>query len=176
MRMQPCLGRIPSISRLAPIVAILALLVASGCNGLSAFGGSSLQLNITEVQSRDLQIRLSGTEAEARLVELTSSGETVVGEGTATINRYVLQQVRFGQGRAEGLFLCAKPCSRPTEAFLVAYSPDQLFVSDGELRLQFRIEPSSGIAEELTHIISPGMLPDLWQQPIIEIPPAGRRP
>jgi len=170
------LGGLPSISGIVPVVAVLALLFAAGCNGLSAFGGSSLQLNITDVQSRDLRIRLSGPDADARLVEITSSGETVLGEGTVTIERYVLQQVHFGQSRVGGLFLCAKPCRRPTEAFLVAYSPDQLFVSDGELRLQFRVEPSVGIAEELTHIISPGMLPDLWRQPVIEISPGGSRP
>jgi hypothetical protein len=152
-----------------PVVAVLTLLIAAGCNGLSAFGGSSLQLNITDVQSRDLQIRLSGPDADASLVELSSSGETVLGQGTVTIERYVLQQVSFGQSRVGGLFLCAKPCSRPTEAFLVAFSADQLFAATGELRLQFRVEPSTGIAEELTHIISPGMLPDLWRQPVIEI-------
>lgn len=170
------LGWLPSISGILCVVAVLALLVAAGCNGMSAFGGSSLQLNITDVQSRDLQIRLSGPDAEARLLEITSSGEMDLGQGTLTIDRYVLQQVSFGQGRAGGLFLCAKPCSRPTEAFLVAYSPEQLFVADGELRLQFRIEPSSGIAEELTHIISPAMLPDLWRQPLVELPSGGRRP
>jgi hypothetical protein len=170
------MGWLPSTSGFVPVVAVLALLVAAGCNGLSAFGGSSLQLNITDVQSRDLQIRLSGPDADARLVELNSSGETVLGQGAVTIERYVLQRVRFGQSRVAGLFLCAKPCSRPTEAFLVAFSPDQLFTSDGELRLQFRVEPSSGIEEELTHIISPGMLPDLWRQPVIEIPSGNRRP
>ena len=170
------LGWLPSISRTLSVVAVLALLVAAGCNGLSAFGGSSLQLNITDVQSRDLQIRLSGPDAEARLFEITSSGETELGQGTLTIDRYVLQRVSFGRGQAGGLFLCAKPCSRPTEAFLVAYSPEQLFVASGELRLQFRIEPSSGVAEELTHIISPGTLPDLWRQPLIEIPAGGSHP
>ena len=170
------LGWLPSISGILPLVAVLALLVAAGCSGLTALGGSSLQLNITDVQSRDLRIRLSSPVSGASLVEVASSGETVLGQGTFTIDRYVLQQVHFGQGRAEGLFLCAKPCSRPTEAFLVAYSPEQLFVSDGELRLQFRVEPSSGIVEELTHIISPGMLPELWRQPIIEITSGGSRP
>jgi len=170
------LGWLPSISWIVPVVMVLALLVTAGCNGLSAFGGSALQLNITDVQSRDLRIRLSGPDADARLVELTSSGERVLGQGTVTIERYVLQRVSFGQGRVGGLFLCAKPCSRPTEAFLVAYSPDQLFVADGELRLQFRVEPSSGITEELTHIISPGMLSDLWRQPLIEIPSGGSHP
>jgi hypothetical protein len=170
------LGWLSSISGIVPVVAVSALLVAAGCNGLSAFGGSSLQLNITDVQSRDLRIRLSGPDADARLLELTSSGETSLGQGMVSIERYVLQQVSFGQSRVRGLFLCAKPCSRPTEAFLVAFSQDQLFDAAGELRLQFRVEPSSGIAEELTHIISPGMLPDLWRQPLIEIPSEGRRP
>jgi hypothetical protein len=158
------------------LIAVSGLLVAAGCSGLSAFGGSSLQLNITDVQSRDLQIRLSGPDADANLVELNSSGESELGQGTVTIDRYVLQQVSFGQSRVGGLFLCAKPCSRPTEAFLVAFSPDQLFVAAGELRLQFRVEPSTGIAEELTHIISPGMLPDLWRQPVIEIGSGGNHP
>ena len=170
------LGWPPSISGILPVVAVLALSVAAGCNGMSAFGGSSLQLNITDVQSRDLLIRVSGPSADARLVEISSSTETVLGEGTFTVQRYVMQRVRFGQSRAEGLFLCAKPCSRPTEAFLVAYSPDQVFVAAGELRLRFRVEPSSGIAEELTHIISPEMLDDLWRQPLIEIASGGSRP
>jgi hypothetical protein len=136
---------------------------------MAAFGGSSLQLNVTDVQARDLEIRLIGADEGSRLIEITSSGETVLGQGTFTIERYVLQQVRFGQGRVGGIFLCAKPCSRPTETFLVAYSPDQLFISSGELRLQFRVEPPSGIAEELTHIIGPEMLSDLWAQPVIEV-------
>jgi hypothetical protein len=140
---------------------------------MSAFGGSSLQLNVTDVQARDLQIRLSAPSADAQLLEITSTGETVLGEGSSSIDRYVLQQVRFGQGRASGLFLCAKPCSRPTETFLVAYSEDQLFISTGELRLRFRVEPTEGIAEELTHIIGPEMLPDLWTQPVIEITSGG---
>jgi hypothetical protein len=156
-----------------PLLPIVAVLAVAGCNGMSAFGGSSLQLNVTDVQARDLEIRLTGADDESRLIEITSSGETVLGQGTFTIERYVLQQVRFGQGRVGGLFLCAKPCSRPTENFLVAYSPDQLFVSSGELRLQFRVEPAAGIAEEITHIIGPEMLSDLWNQPVIEVSSGG---
>ena len=170
------LGWLPAFLRTVPVVALLALFGTTACSGLAPFGGSSLQLNATDVQSRDLRIRLSGPDTDARLLEITSSGETALGQGTATIDRYVLRQVSFGQGQAEGLFLCAKPCSRPTETFLVAYSPDQLFVSTGELRLEFRVELPSGIVEEHTHIIRPEMLPELWQQPVVELTPGGSGP
>ena len=154
------------------LALLLAVGFSAGCS-MAGFGGG-LQLNITDLQSRDLRIRVAGPGSDARLLELDDDVETEIGQGSAEIDRYVLQRATFGDGVATGLFLCAKPCQRPLEAYLVAYSPDQLFAADGELRLRFRIEPTNGVSEEISRIVTAEMLPELWQRPVVEVDARGQ--
>ena len=149
------------------LALLLVAGLAAGC-GMAGFGGA-LQLNITDLQSRDLTIRVVGPASDTRLVEIDNDTDTEIGRGRAEIDRYVIQRATFGRGVAVGLFLCAKPCTAPLDAYLVAYSPDQLFAADGELQLRFRIEPTDGVVEEISRTISAEELPSLWQQPIVEI-------
>lgn len=152
-----------------PRVPALLLITAlsAGCS-IAGFGGA-LQLNITDLQSRDLTIRVVGSTGDARLVEINNDAESEIGRGTAEIDRYVLQRATFGRGAAVGFFLCPKPCPAPLDAFLAAYSPDQLFAPTGELQLRFRIEPSDGVTAEISHTITAEMLPSLWQEPVVEV-------
>lgn len=154
--------------QLAAVVAAIAWM-ATGCEMAPFGGGGSLQLNVTDVQTRALSVRVNAADREARILEVGLTEETELGQGSATVDRYVLQRVTFGPQLAVGLFLCAKPCSRPTEDYLVAYSPDQLFSADGELRLQFRVVHSGDASEELSRIIGPQSLLDLWRQPVVAI-------
>lgn len=146
------------------LVLVLVALVA-GCS-MAGFG-SSLELNITDLQTRRLTIRVQAPEG-ARIVETRTSGEVELGTGSATIERYVLQRATFGRGVATGLFLCEAECTRPLETFVVANSTEQLFSPTGELRLQFRIETDSG-PEELSRIVTPGMLEELWTEPELQV-------
>ncbi|MFQ5742062.1 MAG: hypothetical protein ACE5HV_00575 [Acidobacteriota bacterium] len=147
----------------------LVACLAAACSGFSPLSGGSLQLNTTDVQSRAISIHVRAGESSAQLLEIGAAQEVEVGQGTATIDRYLLQRVTFGQTLAAGLFLCKKPCTHPTADYLVAYSPDQLFAPDGELRLRFRVVHADGPSEEISRIINPEMLPQLWRQPLIEI-------
>ena len=147
-------------------VLLIALTVSTAC-AIAGFGGS-LELNVTDMQSRELTIRVRGTDAEARVAEIDANGANELGTGSVEINRYVLQRATFGSSSVVGLFLCSKPCPDPLSAYLVAYSPDQLFTADGELQLQFRIISGQGMAEEITRVITAEMLPNLWRNPTIE--------
>ena len=154
--------------RAAPLLCI-ALMFSTACS-IAGFGGS-LQLNVTNMQSRELTIHVRGTDAEARVVEIDANGENELGTGSVEINRYVLQRATFGSSSVVGLFLCAKPCPNPLSSYVVAYSPDQLFTSDGELQLVFRIVSAQGMAEEFSRVITAEMLPNLWRNPTIETGP-----
>lgn len=147
----------------------LGALVAVGLLGGCAMAGlgSGLELNVTDLQTRQLTIRVE-VPAGARILETRTGGEVELGTGSATIERYVLQRATFGRDLATGLFLCESQCTRPLETFLVASSADQLFAPSGELRLQFRIETANG-SEELSRIVTPGMLEDLWSDPELQV-------
>lgn len=125
-------------------------------------------MNVTDLQSRALNVRVSAQADDSRLIELDSAGDIELGTGSALIERYVLQRATFGRGVAVGFFLCTKPCTDPLGSFLVAYSPDQLFAANGQLDLRFRIVSASGAAAEITRVISAEMLPGLWENPTIE--------
>ena len=154
--------------RAAPVLFI-ALMVSTAC-AIAGFGGS-LQLNVTDMQSRELMIRVRATDAEAQVAEIDANGATDLGTGSVEINRYVLQRATFGSSSVVGLFLCSKPCPDPLSSYLVAYWPDQLFTADGELQLHFRITSGQGMAEEITRVITVEMLPSLWRNPTIETGP-----
>ena len=158
------------------LIALFALslfsVAAAGC-GMAGFGGA-LTLNITDQQTRTLTIEVDGGSSDARLLEITSSGEIEIGTGSATIDRYVLQRATFGQGVAVGYFLCPKPCTDPLSSYLVAYSPDQIFNADGRLELRFRIASSDGSSQDLTRLVNGEMLPALWSEPRIAAGPSGR--
>ena len=154
--------------------AVTALAVAFACSGCAMAGfGGALQLNVTDEQIRPLTIEVEGGAPDARLIEIGTNGEVELGSGTARIERYVIHRATFGRGPAVGFFLCPKPCSDPLSAYLVAYSPDQLFNPDGALQLRFRIV-SAGGTQELTRSINPEMLPDLWQSPTLVAGPPSR--
>lgn len=149
------------------LLLLAAMLAATAC-GVAGFGGS-LQLNITDLQSRELSVLVRGPAADARLVEIVNNVDHELGTGSARIDRYLLQRATFGRGVAVALFLCPKPCRQPIDSYLVAYSPDQIFTADGELQLHFRIEPTSGVVEEISRTITAEMLPALWERPVVEI-------
>lgn len=150
---------------LVPTAALVGIL--AGC-AMAGFG-SSLELNITDLQTRRLTIRVQGPSG-ARIVEARTDGEVELGTGSATIERYVLQRATFGRDVATGFFLCEAECTRPLETFLVASSTEQLFAPAGELRLQFRIETEDG-PEEFSRIVTPGMLERLWNDPQLQVGP-----
>lgn len=151
----------------APIllVAILSM-AASGC-GMAGFGGA-LQLNITNRQTRQLTIEIDGGSADARVFEIETDGEVELGRGSVRIDRYLLHRATFGNGVAAAYFLCAKPCNDPLNDYLVAYSPDQIFIADGKLELRFRILSEDGISEDIRRTVNAEALPALWQDPRIE--------
>ena len=151
--------------RAVPALCI-ALVVSTGC-AIAGFG-ASLRLNVTDMQSREVTIRVRGTDADSSVAEIDANGVNELGTGRVEINRYVLQRATFGSSSSAGLFLCSKPCPDPVSSYLVAYSPDQLFTAEGELLLQFRIISGEGMAEEITRVITAEMLPNLWRNPIIE--------
>ena len=150
--------------RLLSLMVILGTASACGMAGL----GGSLQLNITDRQTRELTINVDGGAAGAQLLEIAAAGDVVLGTGTARIDRYVLHRATFGSGVAVAYFLCPKPCTDPLRTYLVAYSPDQLFNPDGRLELRFRVVLEGGRSEEMTRLITAEMLPSLWQNPTIE--------
>lgn len=146
----------------APLLGVLlaaTTMTFAGACALAGFG-SSLELNITDLQTRPLLVRVEAPSG-ARIVESRSSGDVELGTGSATIERYVLQRATFGRGVGTGLFLCETGCERPLDTFLVASSSEQLFAPVGELRLQFRMETEGGV-EEVSRIVTPAMLEDLW--------------
>jgi hypothetical protein len=130
------------------------LVTAAGC-GIAGFGGS-LQLNITDRQTREPIINVDGGAAGAQLIEIVASAEVAIGTGTARIDRYVLHRTTFGNAIAVAYFLCPKPCADPLSTYLVAYSPDQLFKPDGRLELRFRIVFEDRRSEEMTRMIKIG--------------------
>lgn len=154
--------------RLALSAAVVTL--ASTACAMAGFGGA-LQLNVTDEQIRPLSIEIQGGAPDARLIEINSSGEVELGSGTARIDRYAIHRTTFGAELAVGYFLCSKPCSDPLSGYLVAYSPDQLFIPDGMLELRFRIVSAAG-SQEVARSITAEMLLDLWQSPAIEIGPS----
>ncbi len=154
-------GNGPQLLSLAVILG-----TASAC-GMAGFG-ASLQLNITDRQTRELIINVDGGAAGAQLLEIVVSGEVEIGTGTARIDRYLLHRATFGDGVAVAYFLCPKPCPDPLSTYLVAYSPDQLFNPDGRLELRFRVVFEDGRSEEMTRRVNAEMLPALWRNPTIE--------
>ena len=159
-------GNWPQLLTLAVILG-----TAAAC-GMAGFGGS-LQLNITDRQTRELLINVDGGAADAQLLEIAASGEIALGTGTARIDRYLLHRATFGNGAAVAYFLCPKPCTDPLSTYLVAYSPDQLFNPDGRLELRFRVVFEGGRFEEMTRLINAEMLPSLWRNPTIEAKAGG---
>lgn len=159
------LGRRPAGRYLA---LLLGGSVAVGC-GLQSLGvgGGSLRLTVTDMQTRPLVVEVDAP-AGVRVVEVAPE-ESALGQGRVRLERYVLQRVTFGSGLATGLFLCSAPCPRPMDTYLVAFSPDQLFEADGELRLGFRLVDQEGAGEELVHIVAPAVLPALWERPLIRL-------
>jgi len=143
------------------------LLVSGSACAMAGFGGGALRLNITDQQTRQLTIHVDAGAGDARVIEIGGDGEVELGSGAVQIDRYVLQRATFGRGAAVGFFLCPRPCADPLSSYLVAYSPDQLFASDGKLELQFRVVSSSGETAIITRLINAEMLPDLWQDPRI---------
>ena len=164
----PVRGRY-SCPELLVLATVLATATACGMAGL----GGSLQLNITDRQTRELIINVDGGAADARLVEIVTAGEVELGNGTARIDRFVLHRATFGNGVSVAYFLCAKPCADPLSTYLVAYSPDQLFDPAGELELHFRVVFEGDRSEELTRLINAEMLPSLWRNPTIEAKTGG---
>lgn len=147
--------------------AVLPLLLSVACSGLGLGGG--LELNVTDTQTRAVHVQVTAASPDARLLEERDGEQTELGRGSVAVDRFVLQRVTFGRGLATGFFLCAVPCDSPLETFLVAVSPDGLFAPAGELRLRFRVERADGGAEELSRIVTPAMLEELWDEPLIEI-------
>jgi hypothetical protein len=156
--------------RFMPLAVAIAL--TSGC-AIVGFGGS-LKLNITDQQTRTLAIEVSAGDAESLIFEIDARGETEIGVGSVSIDRYVLQRTSFGSSSTTGYFLCPKPCTDPLSAYLVAYSPEQLFTSSGELELKFRVVRADGTDEEVTRTIAGEMLPALWQDPKIQAAASSR--
>lgn len=151
----------------APVLLVVILsMAASGC-GIAGFGGA-LQLNITDRQTRPVTIEIDGGSAEARVFELETDGEVELGTGSVTIDRYLLHRATFGSSVAVAYFLCSAPCNDPLNDYLVAYSPDQIFIADGQLELRFRILSPDGISEEITRTVNAETLPALWQNPRIK--------
>ncbi len=149
------------------LLSLAVILVAATACGIAGFGGS-LQLNITDSQTRELIINVDGGAA-AQLIEIAVSGDVVIGTGTARIDRYILARTTFGNAGAVAYFLCPKPCTDPLNTYLVAYSPDQLFKPDGRLQLRFRVVFQDGRSEEMTRLINAEMLTSLWRNPTIEV-------
>ena len=148
--------------------AALGVLVWSTTACAMAGFGGALQLNITDQQVRPLAVEIDAGDAEATVYEIGAQGETELGAGpVATIDRYLLQRASFGNSATIGYFLCEKPCRDPLDAYLVAYSPEQVITSSGELELQFRIEAADGASTQLTRTITGDMLPELWRDPKI---------
>jgi hypothetical protein len=156
---------VPSNS-LASVLLVVLVGAAAGC-GMAGFGGS-LQLNVTDQQTRTLTIEIDGGADDARVIEIDAQGEVELGTGKVTIDRYALHRTRFGSSDASAYFLCPKPCSDPLSNYLVAYSPEQVFRADGQIELRFRIESADGTSQELSRAINAEMLPALWQEPKIE--------
>lgn len=155
-------------------VAVVLGLSLAACS-MGSFGGfgGGLNLNVTGVQSRVLAIEIAAGDADARIVRLDAGQEIELGQGTVTIDRYLIQQVTFGDRLATGLFLCEAPCENPVGAFIVAYSPDRLFESDGELQLRFRVVQPDDSSQEVSQNVGPQMLPSLWREPAIQITAEG---
>jgi len=147
------------------LLGVAAIALLGGCS-MAGLGGG-LELNVTDLQTRQLMIRVQAPSG-ARIVETRTSGDVELGTGSAAIERYVLQRATFGRDIATGLFLCEGECTRPLETFLVAASSDNLFAPTGELRLQFRIETDDG-PEELSRIVTPAMLEELWSDPELQV-------
>ena len=157
--------------RWALALALAALVGAGAACGMAGFGGS-LQLNITDQQTRQLGVRVDAG-VDGLVVELNASGDVELGSGSVEIDRYLLQRTSFGSSPATGYFLCAKPCTDPLSSYLVAFSPEHVFVASGQLELRFRIVSADGDTEEITRSINAEMLPDLWQRPTIELGAGG---
>jgi hypothetical protein len=140
---------------------------------MAGFGGA-LQLNITSQETRVLVVEVDAGASDSQIVEIGPAGEeTNLGMGSASIDRYALHRTRLGNSSATGYFVCAAPCNDPLTAYLVAYSPEQVFTADGELELRFRITSADGTSQDLTRTVSPDMLPALWQTPRIEARASG---
>jgi hypothetical protein len=143
------------------------LVVMTGC-AMAGFGGA-LQLNITGQETRALSVLIDAGASDAHVVEIEAAEQEVdLGAGSATIERYILHRARLGSSTATGYFLCAEPCTDPLGAYLVAYSPEQVFEPDGELELRFRIVAADGTSRDLRRTIRAEMLPALWDNPRIE--------
>lgn len=168
--------RVKSLARVrgnwSELLSFAVILGTASACGMAGFGGS-LQLNITDRQTRELIIDVDGGAAGAQLFELATSGDVALGTGTARIDRYLLHRATFGNGVAVAYFLCPKPCTDPLSTYLVAYSPDQLFNPDGRLELRFRVVFEGGRSEEMTRLINAEMLPALWRNPTIEAKAGG---
>ena len=148
-------------------LALMATVGAGAACGMAGFGGA-LELNVTDQQTRQLRVRVdSGTDG--LVVELHASGDVELGSGSVEIDRYLLQRSTFGSSRAIGYFLCAKPCTDPLSSYLVAFSPEHIFVASGQLELRFRVVSADGHSEEISRSINAEMLPDLWRTPTIEL-------
>jgi len=152
---------------LASLVLVVLVAATAGC-GMAGFGGS-LQLNVTDQQTRTLTIEVDTGADDARVIEIDAQGEVELGAGKVTIDRYVLHRTRFGSSNASAFFLCPKPCSDPLSNYLVAYSPEQVFRADGQIELRFRVELADGRSQELSRTINAEMLPALWLEPKIEV-------
>jgi len=150
------------------LVLALAVVVGAGAAcGMAGFGGA-LQFNVTDQQTRQLTVRVN-SGADGLVVELNASGDVELGSGSVEIDRYLLQRSTFGSSSAIGYFLCAKPCTDPLSQYIVAYSPEHVFVASGQLELKFRVVSAEGSSEEVTRTINAEMLPSLWQTPTIEM-------
>lgn len=156
--------------RVGALTVTCALALAHGC-AMAGFGG--LHLNVTDRQTRQVIINIEAGADDARVVEVDSAGDVELGVGSTTIERYVLHRTGFGNSVATGYFLCPKPCADPLAAYVVAYSPEQVFDADGQLELRFRIVNADGSSRELIRTVEPEMLPGLWQDPRIDASGAG---
>jgi len=155
--------------RIAGLLLVLAAMTGCAMAGL----GGSMHLNITGDEARKLVVEIDAGASDARVLEVDVNGETELGVGRATLERYAMHRARLGTTTATGYFLCYDPCRDPVAEYVVAYSPEQVFTSDGELALTFRIVAADGSSQELSRTITPEMLPALWQTPRIEARPSG---
>lgn len=153
-------------------VGLAVLVTASSACAMAGFGGA-LQLNVTDLQTRQVTILVDAGISDARIIELDPTGEVELGTGSVTIDRYVLHRTGFGSSGSIGYFLCPKPCADPLVGYVVAYSPEQVFTPSGQLELHFRIDSTGGGQQEIRRVIRADMLPGLWQSPRIEARPGG---
>jgi hypothetical protein len=152
---------------------LAALIGLTSACAMAGFGGA-LQLNITGQETRALRVEIDAGATESRILEVDPAGDVDLGAGRVTIDRYVLHRARLGSTSATGYFLCLQPCSDPLSNYLVAYSPEQVFTSDGQLELRFRIVAADETSQELIRTIRAEMLPALWENPVLEARAAGR--